>query len=77
MPAARAASAGMAERQKAASAPSFCLTRVGLKRARVTQLLDLLLLAPDLQVLVLALAAIDGVEPTSERALRVVAHARS
>lgn len=44
-------------------------------RARITQLLDLLLLAPDLQVLVLDLEAVDGVEPMTERQLRVVAHA--
>ena len=44
-------------------------------RARVTQLLDLLLLAPDIQEQVLALEAVDGVEPIGERALRDVAHA--
>ncbi|QRK14224.1 hypothetical protein JQX13_53020 [Archangium violaceum] len=49
--------------------------RLGLTRARVTQLLDLLLLAPDLQDQVLHLEAVDGVEPLSERALRAVAHA--
>jgi hypothetical protein len=49
--------------------------RLGLTRARVTQLLDLLLLSPDLQDQVLHLEALDGVEPLSERALRVVAHA--
>lgn len=49
--------------------------KLGLTRARVTQLLDLLLLAPDLQLAVLALEAVDGAEPMSERALRVVAHA--
>ena len=43
-----------------------------LTRARVTQLLNLTLLAPDLQEQVLALEAIDGLEPTSERALREV-----
>jgi hypothetical protein len=48
--------------------------RLGLTRARVTQLLDLLLLAPDLQDQVLHLEAVDGVEPLSERALRAVAH---
>lgn len=52
------------------------LTRkLGLTRARVTQLLDLLLLAPDLQEAVLAMEAVDGVEPMAERTLRVVAHA--
>ena len=45
--------------------------------ARVTQLLDLLLLAPDLQLAVLALEAVDGAEPMSERTLRAVAHAGS
>ena len=51
--------------------------KLGLTRARVTQLLDLLLLAPDLQAAVLALEAVDGAEPMSERALRAVAHAGS
>ena len=49
--------------------------KLGLTRARVTQLLDLLLLAPDLQDAVLALEAVDGAEPMAERALRAVAHA--
>ena len=44
----------------------------GLTRARVTQLLNLTLLAPDIQEQVLALEAVDGLEPTSERALRGV-----
>lgn len=47
---------------------------LGFTRARVTQLLDLLLLAPDIQEQVLALEAVDGVEPIGERALRDVAH---
>lgn len=51
--------------------------KLGLTRARVTQLLDLLLLAPDLQVAVLELEAVDGVEPMVERALRTVTHAGS
>jgi excisionase family DNA binding protein len=37
--------------------------RLGLTRARVTQLLDLLMLAPDLQARVLELEAVDGAEP--------------
>ncbi|WP_437318698.1 hypothetical protein [Sorangium sp. So ce385] len=49
--------------------------KLGLTRARVTQLLDLTLLAPDLQLEVLELEAVDGVEPMAERALRAVAHA--
>jgi hypothetical protein len=49
--------------------------KLGLTRARVTQLLDLLLLAPDLQVAVLALEAVDGAEPMAERTLRALAHA--
>jgi hypothetical protein len=48
--------------------------KLGLTRARVTQLLDLLLLAPDLQLNVLSMEAVDGVEPTSERPLRKIAH---
>ena len=49
--------------------------RLGFTRARITHLLDLTLLAPDLQERILVLEAIDGVEPMSERALREVAHA--
>ncbi len=51
--------------------------RLGFTRARITHLLDLTLLAPDLQERILVLEAIDGVEPMSERALRMVAHAGS
>lgn len=46
--------------------------KLGFTRARITQLLDLLLLAPDIQSRVLELEAVDGVEPMSERALREV-----
>ena len=49
--------------------------RLGFTRARITHLLDLLMLAPDLQEQVLFLEAVDGVQPLSERALRAVAHA--
>lgn len=45
----------------------------GLTRARVTQLLNLTLLAPDLQEQVLGLEAVDGLEPLTERGIRVVA----
>jgi hypothetical protein len=51
--------------------------RLGLTRARLTQLMDLTLLAPDLQQGVLALEAVDGSEPMSERVLRGVVHAGS
>ena len=44
----------------------------GLTRARVTQLLNLTLLAPDIQEEVLYLEAVDGLEPTSERTLREI-----
>ena len=46
--------------------------KLGFTRARITQLLDLVLLAPDIQARVLELEAVDGVEPMSERALRAV-----
>lgn len=46
--------------------------KLGLTRARITQLLDLTLLAPDLQLQVLELEAVDGVEPLAERQLRGV-----
>ena len=42
----------------------------GLSRARITQLLDLLLLAPDIQERVLFLESVDGREVVGERALR-------
>jgi len=51
--------------------------RLGFTRARITHLLDLTLLAPDLQEQMLDLEAVDGVEPISERELRKVAHAGS
>ncbi len=50
--------------------------RLGVTKARITQLLDLTLLAPDLQEQVLAMEAVDGVEPMSELAVRKVAQIR-
>jgi hypothetical protein len=47
--------------------------RLGFTRARITHLLDLTLLAPDVQERVLELEAADGLEPVSERRLRAVA----
>lgn len=41
-------------------------------RARVSQVMDLLLLAPDLQERVLELEAVDGREPLAERQLRPI-----
>lgn len=49
--------------------------RLGLTRARLTQLMDLTLLAPDIQAAVLDLQSVDGQEPFSERTLRAAAHA--
>lgn len=46
--------------------------QLGFTRARITQILDLLLLAPDIQEHVVHLEAVDGVEPLTERALRNV-----
>ena len=46
--------------------------RLGITRARVTQLLDLTLLAPVVQEEILFLEAVDSREPISERALREV-----
>ncbi|MBK8482305.1 MAG: hypothetical protein IPL40_14260 [Proteobacteria bacterium] len=46
--------------------------QLGFTRARISQLLDLLTLAPDLQEQIIDLEAVDGVEPLSERALRAV-----
>jgi predicted XRE-type DNA-binding protein len=44
--------------------------RLGLTRARVTQLLDLTLLAPDIQEQILFAESVDGLEPMGERAVR-------
>jgi len=44
--------------------------QIGLTPARITQHLDLLRLAPDIQERILFLEAIDGVEPLTERQLR-------
>jgi hypothetical protein len=49
--------------------------RYGITRARVTQILNLTLLAPDIQDQILHLEAVDGLEPSSERALREVSSA--
>ena len=46
--------------------------RLGVKRSRVTQLLDLLLLSPRIQEAVLRMERVDGREPLAERALREV-----
>ena len=48
--------------------------RMGLTRARVTQLLDLTLLAPDIQEQVLHLESVDGLELMSDRTLQPIAH---
>lgn len=51
--------------------------QLGLSRARITQILDLTLLAPDLQERVLFLEARDGQEPITARALRALSLQRS
>jgi hypothetical protein len=51
--------------------------RLGLTRARLTQLLDLTLLAPEIQERILALESVDGDEPLAERALRRAVRPRS
>ena len=45
---------------------------LGLTPTKVTRLLDLALLAPDIQEEILFLEAVDGKEPVTERALREV-----
>jgi hypothetical protein len=45
-------------------------SRLGLSRARISQLLDLMLLAPDVQEQILFSESVDGLEPMSERAVR-------
>jgi len=49
--------------------------RLGLTEARLTQILDLTLLAPDLQEEILLFPAINGVEPLKERVLRGIVRA--
>ena len=44
--------------------------QLGITRARVTQLLDLTLLAPEIQAEILEMVAVDGREPLAERELR-------
>ena len=51
--------------------------KLGLTRARLTQLLDLALLAPDIQEQILFSEAVDGVEPFTERGLRAVVRERA
>jgi hypothetical protein len=46
--------------------------RLGLTRARVTQIMDLTLLAPSIQEQILFTESVDGVEPMSERDLRSI-----
>jgi hypothetical protein len=51
--------------------------RLGPTRARLTQVLDVTLLAPDIQEQIVFLEAVDGAEPLSERAFRPVVRACS
>lgn len=46
--------------------------RLGITRARVSQILDLTLLAPSVQEAVLAMETIEGREPIGEHALREI-----
>jgi hypothetical protein len=57
--------------------PAEVARRLGLTRARVTQLLGLTLLAPDIQERILFAESVDGLETTCERTLRAVARAVS
>jgi len=52
---------------------AYVASQLGFTRPRVAQLLDLQLLAPDIQEEVLFLEAVDGKEPLSERSLRAIA----
>jgi len=49
---------------------------LGFTRARISQIMDLLLLAPDIQTEILFLECIPGRQPVSERALRKVVASR-
>jgi hypothetical protein len=50
--------------------PAEAARRLGLTRARVTQLLNLTLLVPQFQERLLFAESVDGVEPITERAIR-------
>src|SRR5450631_37187 len=54
---------------------SFKISSLGSSCAAAGDLLDLTLLAPDIQALILELQAADSVEPMSERTLRDAVHA--
>jgi hypothetical protein len=47
--------------------------RLGLTRSRITQIMDLTLLAPDIQEEILFAEAVDGREPFTERDVRKIA----
>jgi hypothetical protein len=51
--------------------------KLGVTRARITQILDLTLLAPDIQEAVLFLEAVGGREPVTERGLRATVKAEA
>lgn len=51
--------------------------RLGVTRARLTQIMDLTLLAPDVQEEVLFRMSADSVEPFHGRAMRTTSHLRS
>lgn len=51
--------------------------KLGFTRARISQLLDLTLLAPDLQEQLLTMATTEGSDPITEHGLRVVVARRS
>ena len=46
--------------------------KLGISRARVTQILDLTLLSPRIQEAVLVAETVDGAEPVTERSLRAL-----
>jgi DNA invertase Pin-like site-specific DNA recombinase len=48
--------------------------KLTLTRARISQVVTLLSLAPDIQAEVLALESVDGMEPIHERSVRPIAH---
>lgn len=63
--------------RRVAADPSAVARERRLTRARITELLDLTLLAHDLQLQVLELEAVDSVAPLAERELRRMAHAKT
>lgn len=55
---------------------SHVAERLGYTRARITQMMDLVLMDPSIQEEILALESVDGIEPLGEHAIREISEQR-